>query len=93
MQPYSNGVQTWTVTFRSLIGDVELLSVDPYLLYGSNANVQVAEVTMGSSMSLYGENPRLTVEEKVAGLPSYKSSYVVDTPGKNSQDRSIVENR
>jgi uncharacterized protein YpmB len=77
----SNGQATWLVTFRSLVGDVDTLSVDNSLLYGSNANVVATESIAGNSATLNGSNPRLTVEEKVAGYPSYLASFTVDLPG------------
>ena len=63
------------------MGDVNLLTVDPSGLFGSEATVTVTEVVAGSSAILVGKNPRLTVYEKVSGLPSYSAQYSVDLPG------------
>jgi len=76
------GAYTWLVTFRALVGHVNLLHVDYSTLYGSNARAVVTEVVAGSNKTLTGTNPRLTVYEKVAGQPSYTAQYTVDTPGK-----------
>ena len=81
LQAYGAGQRTWSVTFRSLIGDVAMLFVDAGLLFGSNAAVSVVEKVQGSSSTLVGANPRLSVEKKVSGLPSYLASYTVDIPG------------
>jgi len=76
------GAYTWLVTFRALVGHVNLLHVDYSTLYGSNAKAVVSEVVAGSNKTLTGTNPRLTMYEKVAGQPSYTAQYTVDTPGK-----------
>lgn len=72
------------VTFRSLIGDVDLLAVDSSQLQGSAATATVTELVQGSSGSLTGNNARLTVTEKVAGKPDFSGRYIVDASGNYS---------
>ena len=78
-----NGQYQWLVTFRALIGKVPLLTVDPHLLLGSNAQVHIEEIVPGSNATLLplSQHPRLAVQEKVAGLPSYTGEYIVDSVG------------
>jgi hypothetical protein len=61
---------------------VQLLGVSNSALFGSDAAVYVEEIVAGNAATLMGPNPTLTVFEKAAGLPSYTSTYTVDTPGK-----------
>lgn len=69
------------ITFRALIGSVDLLGVDSTNLFGSDASAFVKEIVQGSQMTLFGENPRLAVMEKVPGNPDYTGQYIVDMPG------------
>ena len=75
------GQYTWLITFRALVGDVNLLTLDTAGLFGSEAAATVTEVVAGSNHTLVGKRPRLTVYEKMPGLPSYSGQYSVDEPG------------
>lgn len=77
----SNGQNTWSITYRALIGQVDLLSVDVSMLFGSNAQATVSEIIAGNNQTLVGFNPRLTSEKVVAGRPDYTGQYMVDVPG------------
>jgi len=77
----TNGQYTWSVTFRSDIGNVDMIVPTYSGLTGSNAKVTVVETVSGSSASLTGENPSVIVEEKVAGLPSYTANYYASSIG------------
>ena len=77
----SYGQSDWLVTFRSELGDLELLGCDASLLTGSDASCQPAEVVPGDAQSLTGHTPAVRCEEKVAGLPSYTGSYSPDATG------------
>jgi len=79
--PSGNGQFSWQVTFRGLIGNIDLLGVDDSLLMGSDATIHIAETTAGSAATLVGPRPRLQVLKKSAGKPDYTSTYSVDTPG------------
>lgn len=81
LQASSNGQRTWLVTFRSLIANLDTLSYDTSLLLGSNADTKIVEVVAGNNKTLSGSNPRISVAEQFAGLPSYLGSYTVDLPG------------
>jgi len=77
-----NGQAEWRITFRELIGNVPTLLVDPALLLGSDANVQIYVDVEGSNSTLVGPHPRLAVLEKTRGRPDYTGEYTVSTPGK-----------
>ncbi|CAM9800578.1 unnamed protein product [Ectocarpus sp. 6 AP-2014] len=70
-----NGRNEWLVTFRDLVGDVELIAVDGSGLTGTSATITTTEVAAGSNSSLTGESPALAVEEMHSGRPSYTASY------------------
>ena len=75
------GQADWMVTFRSELGDLELLGCDATLLTGSDAACASSEIVAGDAASLTGSTPRVRVEEKVAGLPSYTGSYTPAATG------------
>jgi hypothetical protein len=77
----SNGQYTWLVTFRALLGNIDLLGVDFSLLFGSNAAATVKEIVPGNGQTLEGYNPRLNVEKVISGRPDYTGRYSVDIPG------------
>lgn len=81
MIPGMNGQNTWMITYRALVGAVELLAVDVSMLFGSDASATVSEMVAGSSQTLVGYNPRLSVEKIVPGRPDYTGYYTVDKPG------------
>lgn len=77
----SNGQFAWTITFRALIGNIDKIAVDTSLLFGSDATASVSEQVTGDDHTLTGYQPKVRVEEVVAGRPSYTGMYDVDLPG------------
>jgi hypothetical protein len=77
----SNGQNLWMITFRALIGNVDLVTVDSSLLFGSDASAKISQVVPGNGQTLMGYNPRLNVMKVVSGRPDYTGSYSVDVPG------------
>ena len=69
------------VTFRSELGDLDLLDCDASLTTGSDAACAADEIVAGDSDSLTGNTPTVHTEEKVAGLPSYQGMYTPAATG------------
>ena len=57
------------------------MGCDATLLTGSDAACASSEIVAGDAASLTGSTPRVRVEEKVAGLPSYTGSYTPAATG------------
>jgi len=80
------GQREWLITFRALIGNLDLLVADFTLLTGSNALCVVQEIVQGLNTSLNGNKPHLEVNEETAGFPSYTGSYIPQKTGSYSLD-------
>lgn len=79
----NNGQREWFITFR-VPEEPVLLKIDSSELTGSlrNANVHVVVAALSPSMiSDLGPHPKLQVDEKVPGLPSYTGTYVATQVG------------
>ncbi|KDO30965.1 hypothetical protein SPRG_04153 [Saprolegnia parasitica CBS 223.65] len=74
------GQYSWDVTFRTELGENSLLVADTSPLLGSFASVSVLKMQAGSKQALTGNNPKLLVEKKTAGRPSYTGMYKPATP-------------
>ncbi|KAH8055104.1 hypothetical protein JL722_8529 [Aureococcus anophagefferens] len=77
----SYGQADWLVTFRSELGDLDLLDCDASLTTGSDAACAADEIVAGDSDSLTGNTPTVHTEEKVAGLPSYTGMFTPAATG------------
>lgn len=76
-----NNCATWLVTFRSELGDLELMTWSAHRLTGTDASVTIAEAVAGNHASLTGNTPAVDAAEKVSGLPSYTGRYIPNATG------------
>ncbi|KAF1314868.1 Projectin/twitchin, partial [Globisporangium splendens] len=66
----------WQVTFRSKLGNIGNLVPDPSRLTGSFPDVVMTELQSGSTQSLTGNYPKLSVFKKQSGFPRYTARYI-----------------
>uniref|UniRef100_K3WF50 Titin n=1 Tax=Globisporangium ultimum (strain ATCC 200006 / CBS 805.95 / DAOM BR144) TaxID=431595 RepID=K3WF50_GLOUD len=66
----------WQVTFRSKLGNIGNLVPDASRLTGSFPDVVVTELQPGSTQSLTGNYPKLSVFKKQSGFPRYTARYI-----------------
>lgn len=72
---------SWVVTFRSEVGDLELMTWSADHLTGTDAAVSITEIVVGNEASFFGNTPAVDIKEKVAGFPSYTGRYIPNATG------------
>jgi hypothetical protein len=82
MIPHGNGQFDWLVTFRIPESPL-LLDVSPSSRMKGSLDTFTSTVVIASQQSLIsdGERPKIAVEEKVPGLPSYTGTYKANETG------------